>query len=65
MKKGPPGQGADPFARPLTENRSLERLLQHPGRAFNREQLLGAVWGSGVDVDARTVDVHIGPCACR
>ncbi len=24
------------------------------------EQLLDAVWGSGVYVDARTVDVHIG-----
>ncbi len=27
---------------------------------FSREQLLDTVWGSGVYVDARTVDVHIG-----
>jgi len=27
---------------------------------FSREQLLNAVWGSDVYVEARTVDVHIG-----
>jgi two-component system phosphate regulon response regulator PhoB len=27
---------------------------------FSREQLLDAVWGSDVYVEARTVDVHIG-----
>ena len=34
--------------------------MQHPGRVFSREQLLDAVWGSDVYVEARTVDVHIG-----
>jgi two-component system phosphate regulon response regulator PhoB len=43
-----------------TEFRLLEHLLQHPGRVFSREQLLDAVWGSDVYVEARTVDVHIG-----
>ena len=43
-----------------TEYRLLDHFLQHPGRVFSREQLLDAVWGSGVYVDARTVDVHIG-----
>lgn len=43
-----------------TEFRLLEYLLQHPGRVFSREQLLDAVWGSDVYVEARTVDVHIG-----
>ena len=31
-----------------------------PGRVFSREQLLDAVWGSDVYVEARTVDVHVG-----
>ena len=43
-----------------TEYRLLDHLLQHPGRVFSREQLLDAVWGSDVYVEARTVDVHIG-----
>ena len=43
-----------------TEFRLLDYLIQHPGRVFSREQLLDAVWGSEVYVEARTVDVHIG-----
>lgn len=43
-----------------TEFRLLDHLMQHPGRVFSREQLLNAVWGSDVFVEARTVDVHIG-----
>jgi two-component system phosphate regulon response regulator PhoB len=43
-----------------TEFRLLDYLIQHPGRVFSREQLLDAVWGSDVYVEARTVDVHIG-----
>ena len=43
-----------------TEFRLLDSLMQHPGRVFSREQLLDAVWGSDVYVEARTVDVHIG-----
>ncbi len=43
-----------------TEFRILDYLIQHPGRVFSREQLLDAVWGSNVYVEARTVDVHIG-----
>jgi two-component system phosphate regulon response regulator PhoB len=43
-----------------TEFRILDHLVQHPGRVFSREQLLDAVWGSDVYVEARTVDVHIG-----
>ena len=43
-----------------TEFRLLEYLMQHPGRVFSREQLLDAVWGSDVYVEARTVDVHVG-----
>ncbi len=43
-----------------TEYRLLNHLIQHPGRVFSREQLLDAVWGSDVYVEARTVDVHVG-----
>jgi two-component system phosphate regulon response regulator PhoB len=43
-----------------TEFRLLDYMIQHPGRVFSREQLLDAVWGSEVYVEARTVDVHIG-----
>src|SRR3954452_6395887 len=43
-----------------TEFRLLDHLMQNPGRVFSREQLLDAVWGSDVYVEARTVDVHVG-----
>jgi two-component system phosphate regulon response regulator PhoB len=43
-----------------TEFRLLDHFIQRPGRVFSREQLLDAVWGSPVDVETRTVDVHIG-----
>jgi two-component system phosphate regulon response regulator PhoB len=43
-----------------TEYRLLDQLMQHPGRVFSREQLLDAVWGSDIYVEARTVDVHVG-----
>jgi two-component system phosphate regulon response regulator PhoB len=43
-----------------TEYKLLDYLMQHPRRVFSREQLLDAVWGNDVYVEARTVDVHIG-----
>ena len=42
-----------------TEYRLLRHFLESPGRVFSREQLLDAVWGRDVYVEARTVDVHI------
>jgi len=53
-------RGARDVALGPTEFRILDHLMQHPGRVFSREQLLDAVWGSDVYVEARTVDVHIG-----
>jgi two-component system phosphate regulon response regulator PhoB len=41
------------------EYRLLEFLMSHPGRAFNRTQLLAQVWGDGREVDERTVDVNV------
>jgi two-component system phosphate regulon response regulator PhoB len=43
-----------------TEYRLLEFLMQSPGRVFSREQLLNGIWGHGVYVEERTVDVHVG-----
>ncbi len=43
-----------------TEFKLLEFLMQAPGRVFSREQLLDGVWGQGIYVDERTVDVHVG-----
>lgn len=42
-----------------TEFRLLRHLMEHPNRVFSRGQLLDAVWGSGSDIELRTVDVHI------
>lgn len=42
-----------------TEFRLLRHFLEHPGRVFSRQQLLDAVWGRDVEVEERTVDVHI------
>jgi two-component system, OmpR family, phosphate regulon response regulator PhoB len=41
------------------EFRLLEFLMSHPGRAFNRSQLVAHVWGGDCDVDERTVDVNV------
>lgn len=37
----------------------LSVLIERPERVFSREQLLNHVWGHGVYVDERTVDVHM------
>ncbi|WP_414695522.1 phosphate regulon transcriptional regulator PhoB [Pedomonas sp.] len=42
-----------------TEFRLLRHFMEHPRRVFSREQLLDSVWGHDVEVELRTVDVHI------
>ena len=42
-----------------TEFRLLKFFMEHPGRVFSRGQLLDAVWGTNVEIELRTVDVHI------
>ncbi len=42
-----------------TEYRLLKFLMESPGRVFSRNQLLDGVWGTGSDIELRTVDVHI------
>jgi two-component system, OmpR family, phosphate regulon response regulator PhoB len=43
-----------------TEFRLLEFLMRSPGRVYGRDQLLDHVWGRDVEIDDRTVDVHVG-----
>ena len=42
-----------------TEYRLLKFFMESPGRVFSRTQLLDGVWGTGSDIELRTVDVHI------
>lgn len=42
-----------------TEFKLLLLLMSNPGRVYSRDQLLDRIWGVGVYVDERTVDVHI------
>jgi two-component system, OmpR family, phosphate regulon response regulator PhoB len=41
------------------EYRLLEFLMSHPGRTFNRMQLLAQVWAGDGNIDERTVDVNV------
>ncbi len=41
------------------EFKLLKFLLSHPDRVFSRNQLLDKVWGNHVDIEERTVDVHV------
>lgn len=43
----------------LTEFRLLHYLMRKPDRLHSRAQLLDQVWGQGVFIEERTVDVHI------
>ena len=42
-----------------TEYKLLLHLMERPKHVYSRDQLLDAVWGNNVYVEARTVDVHI------
>ena len=42
-----------------TEYRLLKFFMESPGRVFSRTQLLDGVWGTGSEIELRTVDVHI------
>jgi two-component system phosphate regulon response regulator PhoB len=41
------------------EYQLLSILIERPGQVFSRSQLLDMVWGHGVYVEERTVDVHL------
>ncbi len=42
-----------------TEFRMLKFFMTHQDRVYSRAQLLDQIWGGGVYVEERTVDVHI------
>ncbi|MEO8460012.1 MAG: phosphate regulon transcriptional regulator PhoB [Dokdonella sp.] len=48
-----------PLAIGPTEYRLLHFFMTHSERVYSRSQLLDHVWGGGVYVEERTVDVHI------
>ncbi len=37
----------------------LELFITHPGKVYNRDELLNTIWGKEYPGDARTVDVHV------
>lgn len=41
------------------EYKLLDFFLKSPQRVYSREQLLNNVWGENINVESRTVDVHI------
>ena len=41
------------------EFKLLRHFLENPGRVYSREQLIDTVWGQGIYIEMRTVDVHI------
>ena len=48
-------------AKPKPHWRPLDSLRPSMVKqVFSREQLLDGVWGSGIYIDERTVDVHVG-----
>jgi DNA-binding response OmpR family regulator len=52
--------GADKSAElTATEFKLLLTLARRPGRVYTRDELLNRVWGSGVVLTDRTIDVHI------
>ncbi|MDQ2764426.1 MAG: phosphate regulon transcriptional regulator PhoB [Pseudomonadota bacterium] len=42
-----------------TEFRLLRPMLENPGRVFSRARLLDLVWANDVEIELRTIDVHI------
>jgi two-component system, OmpR family, phosphate regulon response regulator PhoB len=63
LKLDPVAHRAERRGHPLqvgpTEYRLLKFFMEHPRRVFSRAQLLDAVWGTGSEIEERTVDVHI------
>jgi len=43
----------------FSEYELLETLMARPGRLFNRQELLRAIWGDSAYRDPRAIDVHI------
>jgi len=42
-----------------TEYRLLKFFMEHPERVYTRGQLMDRIWGGAVEIEERTVDVHV------
>jgi two-component system alkaline phosphatase synthesis response regulator PhoP len=51
--------GEQKIGLPRKEFELLAMLATHPDKVFNRDEILTKVWGKGVIVGDRTIDVHI------
>jgi two-component system, OmpR family, response regulator RegX3 len=49
----------DPVKLTFSEFELLAQLMTEPGRLFNRQELLRAIWGDSAYRDPRAIDVHI------
>jgi DNA-binding response OmpR family regulator len=49
----------EPVKLTFSEYELLARLMSRPGRLFNRQELLRAIWGDSAYRDPRAIDVHI------
>jgi DNA-binding response OmpR family regulator len=49
----------EPIRLTFSEFELLAQLLSEPGRLFNRQELLRAIWGDSAYRDPRAIDVHI------
>jgi DNA-binding response OmpR family regulator len=49
----------EPVRLTFSEFELLSCLLERPGRLFNRQELLRAIWGDSAYRDPRAIDVHI------
>jgi len=62
LRRTPVGRATDrgvPSNMRGAEYRLLDYLMAHPGRTFNRRQLLAQVWAGEGGIDERTVDVNV------
>ena len=53
-------RAGEPLKLGPTEFRLLSVFLSRPGRVWSRDQLLERVWEHDLEIDFRTVDVHVG-----
>ena len=51
--------GGSPVRLTFSEFELLSCLMSRPGRLFNRQELLRAIWGDSAYRDPRAIDVHI------
>ena len=49
-----------PVYLPKIEFAILQQFLSHPDRVFERHEIIKSSWPSGIFVDLRTVNVHVG-----